>query len=60
LARARSSSASDKSKSARRPKHCTKPLVFGGTENPMDAGLIKFANFQIAIFRREFQVMIDR
>jgi hypothetical protein len=25
-----------------------------------NAGLIKFANFQIAIFRREFQVMIDR
>src|SRR5260370_27269580 len=34
-ARARSSSASDKSKSARRPKHCTKPPIFGGMENPM-------------------------
>jgi hypothetical protein len=35
LARARSSSASDKSKSAHRPKHCTKPPIFDGMENPM-------------------------
>src|SRR5229473_48670 len=34
-ARASSSSASDKSKSAHRPKHCTKPPIFGGMENPM-------------------------
>jgi hypothetical protein len=33
--RARSSSASDKSKSAHRPKHCTKPPNSGGMENPM-------------------------
>jgi hypothetical protein len=31
-----------------------------GKPNGHNAGLIKFANFQIAIFRREFQVMIDR
>src|SRR6266700_3994302 len=35
LARARSSSASDKSKSAHRPKHCTKPPISGGMENPV-------------------------
>src|SRR5439155_8750572 len=35
LARARSSSASDKSKLAHRPKHCTKPPIFDGMENPM-------------------------
>jgi hypothetical protein len=35
LARARSSSASDKSKSAHRPKHYTKLPIFDGMENPM-------------------------
>ena len=35
LARARSSSASEKSKSAHRPKHCTNPPIFDGMENPM-------------------------
>jgi hypothetical protein len=33
--RARSSNASDKSKPAHRPKHCTKPPIFGGVENAM-------------------------
>jgi hypothetical protein len=35
LVRAKSSSASEKSKSAHRPKHCTIPLIFDGMENAM-------------------------
>jgi hypothetical protein len=35
LAGAKSSNASDKSKSAHRPKHCTTPLIFDGMEIPM-------------------------
>ena len=34
LARARSSSESDKSRPAHQPRHCTKPPIFGGMENP--------------------------
>jgi hypothetical protein len=54
LARARSSSATDKSKSVHRPKHYTNPPIFDGMKTQWhNASLIKFANFQNAIFRRE-------